>query len=66
MGGIALNEVRRPLAAQRRVMPVGGRPVRVLAKLFTGQGTINVPSWSPDSWQVASVNYRVVQSVVRP
>ena len=27
----------------------GRREVQVLAKLFGGQGTINVPSWSPDS-----------------
>ncbi|HME35055.1 MAG TPA: hypothetical protein VKF84_07440 [Candidatus Sulfotelmatobacter sp.] len=32
----------------------------VLAKLFGGQGTINVPSWSPDSKQVAFVSYMLV------
>jgi dipeptidyl aminopeptidase/acylaminoacyl peptidase len=32
-----------------RLMPVNGGEIRVLAKLFGGQGTINVPSWSPDS-----------------
>ena len=32
----------------------------VLAKLFGGQGTINVPSWSPDSGHVAFVSYRLV------
>ena len=36
-----------------------GRP-RVLAHLFGGQGTINVPSWSPDSRFVAFVSYRLV------
>jgi Tol biopolymer transport system component len=30
---------------------------KVLAKLFGGQGTINVPSWSPDSTRVAFVSY---------
>jgi Tol biopolymer transport system component len=30
---------------------------KVLAKLFGGQGTINVPSWSPDSAKVAFVSY---------
>jgi TolB protein len=28
-----------------------------IAKLFGGQGTINVPSWSPDSTQLAFVSY---------
>jgi TolB protein len=37
----------------------GGEP-RVLAKLFGGQGTINVPSWSPDSRHVAFVSYQPV------
>jgi Tol biopolymer transport system component len=34
----------------------GGEPV-VVAYLYGGQGTINVPSWSPDSKQVAFVSY---------
>ncbi len=37
----------------------GGAPV-VLTKLFGGQGTINVPSWSPDSTRIAFVSYRPV------
>jgi len=40
-----------------RIMPSGGGPIRVLAKLFGGQGTINVPSWSPDSRNIAFVSY---------
>jgi len=32
-----------------RVMPVAGGPPRVVAYVYGGQGTINVPSWSPDS-----------------
>jgi len=31
-----------------------------LVKLFGGQGTINVPSWSPDSKQIAYVSYHLV------
>jgi Tol biopolymer transport system component len=43
-----------------RIMPLaGGRP-RVLAGLFGGQGTINVPSWSPDSRHLAFVSYRLL------
>ena len=34
--------------------------ITVLAKLFGGQGTINVPSWSPDSKEVAFVSYTLV------
>jgi Tol biopolymer transport system component len=43
-----------------RIMPSGGGAPRVLATLFGGQGTINVPSWSPDSKHVAFVSYRKV------
>jgi regulation of enolase protein 1 (concanavalin A-like superfamily) len=42
-----------------RLMPVGGGEIRVVAKFFGGQGTINVPSWSPDSRQVAFVSYQL-------
>jgi Tol biopolymer transport system component len=44
-----------------RLMPVSGGPPRVLTRLFGGQGTINVPSWSPDSRSVAFVSYRLVR-----
>ncbi len=43
-----------------RLMPAAGGEIRVIAKLFGGQGTINVPSWSPDSEKVAFVSYRLV------
>jgi Tol biopolymer transport system component len=33
---------------------------RVLARLFGGQGTINVPSWSPDSKRLAYVSYELI------
>ena len=39
-----------------RIMPVNGGEIKVLAYLYGGQGTINVPSWSPDSKQVAFVS----------
>lgn len=35
-------------------------PITVLAKLFGGQGTMNVPSWSPDSLKVAFVSYQLL------
>ncbi|MGA7631384.1 MAG: hypothetical protein WCB11_11485, partial [Terriglobales bacterium] len=34
--------------------------ISVVAKLFGGQGTINVPAWSPDSKEVAFVSYALV------
>jgi TolB protein len=40
-----------------RLMPTAGGEIQVLAKLFGGQGTLNVPSWSPDSRQLAFVSY---------
>ncbi|HTL57387.1 MAG TPA: hypothetical protein VL361_17010 [Candidatus Limnocylindrales bacterium] len=43
-----------------RLMPVAGGPIQELARLFGGQGTINVPSWSPDSKQVAFVSYELI------
>jgi TolB protein len=43
-----------------RLMPTTGGEIQVLAKLFGGQGTMNVPSWSPDSRQLAFVSYRLV------
>jgi len=42
-----------------RIMNLETKEVRVIAKLFGGQGTINVPSWSPDSKHVAFVSYRM-------
>jgi len=39
-----------------------GKPeIRELVKLFGGQGTINVSSWSPDSRQFAYVSYELLQ-----
>jgi len=43
-----------------RLMPLAGGKPKVIATLFGGQGTINVPSWSPDSKHVALVSYRYV------
>lgn len=39
-----------------RMMPMSGGPTKVVAYLYGGQGTINVPSWSPDSKRVAFVS----------
>lgn len=39
-----------------KLMPAGGGAPRVIAYLYGGQGTINVPSWSPDSKHIAFVS----------
>lgn len=39
-----------------RLMPAAGGPAHVVAYVYGGQGTINVPSWSPDSRRVAFVS----------
>ena len=41
-------------------MSLADGKIQVLAKLFGGQGTINVPSWWPDSKLVAFVSYQQV------
>ena len=40
-----------------RTMPTTGGKVKTVAFLYGGQGTLNVPSWSPDSKKVAFVSY---------
>jgi len=39
-----------------RLMPVGEVKPRIIAYVYGGQGTINVPSWSPDGKQIAFVS----------
>jgi len=39
-----------------KIMPVDGGESKVVAYLYGGQGSINVPSWSPDSKYVAFVS----------
>lgn len=40
-----------------RMMPVdGSAPPRIIAYVFGGQGTINVPSWAPDAKRIAFVS----------
>ena len=39
-----------------RLMPVSGGMPKVIAYLYGGQGSINTPSWSPDSKHIAFVS----------
>jgi len=40
------------------LMSLADKSTKVLATLFGGQGTLNVPSWSPDSTKIAFVSYQ--------
>ena len=39
-----------------RIMPIDGGEPRVISYLYGGQGSMNVPSWSPDSKKIAFVS----------
>lgn len=42
-----------------RLMNADGSDLRTVVKLFGGQGSLNVNSWSPDSKRFAFVSYRI-------
>ncbi|PRY08843.1 WD40 repeat protein [Pontibacter ummariensis] len=44
-----------------RMMPVGGGEPKVIAYVYGGQGTINTPSWSPDSKKVAFISNTLME-----
>ncbi|MBL0156057.1 MAG: TolB family protein [Bryobacterales bacterium] len=44
-----------------RIAPAGGGAAKTVVTLFGGQGTMNVPSWSPDGQSFAFVSYRLVK-----
>ena len=48
-----------------RLMSLEDKKISILARLFGGQGTINVPSWSPDSTKLAFVSYELVAVPIR-
>ena len=49
-----------------RLMSLDDKKITVLTKLFGGQGTIDVPSWSPDGKRLAFVELRTAAAEVKP
>jgi TolB protein len=45
-----------------RTMPIEGGPAKVIAYFYGGQGSINTPSWSPDSKKVAFISNSIISS----
>ncbi len=43
-----------------RRMALDGKKVDVLGRFFGGQGTVNVPCWSPDGRKIAFVTYQLI------
>jgi Tol biopolymer transport system component len=43
-----------------RMMSLGSKKIDVLGRFFGGQGTINVPCWSPDGRKIAFVTYQLI------
>jgi Tol biopolymer transport system component len=44
-----------------RLIPAAGGASKTIVKLFGGQGTMNVNSWSPDNRTLAFVSYRLIE-----
>ena len=58
-GDVAPGEHVPHKHVELRVMNADGSGLRTVVRLFGGQGTINVNSWSPDSREFAFVRYRI-------
>jgi TolB protein len=61
-GDVAPDEHPPNKHVELRLIPAEGGPSKLIAKLFGGQGTMNVNSWSPDSRTLAFVSYRLAES----
>jgi len=44
-----------------RMMSLDSKKIDVIGRFFGGQGTINVPSWSPDGRKIAFVSYQLIE-----
>lgn len=58
-GDVAPGEHVPHKHVELRLMNADGTNLRTVVKLFGGQGTINVNSWSPDSTRFAFVSYQI-------
>lgn len=58
-GDVAPGEHVPHKYVELRLMNADGSDLKTVVKLFGGQGTINVNSWSPDSKKFAFVSYRI-------
>lgn len=53
---VAANEHPYYERVYLRLMPITGGQPKVISYVYGGQGTLNVPSWSPDSKKIAFVS----------
>ena len=58
--GVSGHPPNKDVSLRLLALDGSGKEAEILAKLFGGQGTINVPSWSPDSKKLAFVSYQLV------
>jgi Tol biopolymer transport system component len=58
-GEVAANDHPPAKRVYLRLIPLDGGSPKVLAYLYGGQGTMNVPSWSPDGKKLAFVSNTV-------
>ncbi len=58
---VAANEHPFYRQVYLRKMPAKGGTPKVIAYLYGGQGSINVPSWSPDGKKIAFVSNSIVE-----
>jgi TolB protein len=56
--GVTGHPVNKDIAL--RIMSLNDKKVRVLVNIVGGSGTINVPSWAPDSHHFAFVSYQLL------
>lgn len=58
-GDVAPGDHPANKQVELRLVPAAGGEARTIARLFGGQGTLNVNSWAPDSTRLAFVSYRL-------
>jgi TolB protein len=49
-----------------RRMTLASKKIDVLGRFFGGQGTVNVPCWSPDGRRIAFVTYQLIPETTGP